>query len=261
MNTSTTSTDWLELQRDGETGIESVSAHFSGHAYDPHDHDEVLVGVTRQGLQRFHCRRSLHTSSPGQAILIEPGAVHDGHAPDADGFTYDMLYIPQSWLSERMLRQGLGNISAIEAAFTHTLINDLRLSETIQQAFFSLHHKEGRLARDESLDRLVALLSRHISARPVSSLNYAQRQMYQLRDYLHDRIACDIGLDDISSYCGIDRFRLSRLFMKTFGLSPPRLSSEASPTNGANTSVSGRKASAGRLKGRFFRSKPYGKVV
>lgn len=83
-----------------------------------------------------------------------------------------------------------------------------------------MHHKEGRLARDESLDRLVALLSRHISARPVSSLNYAQRQMYQLRDYLHDRIACDIGLDDISSYCGIDRFRLSRLFMKTFGLSP-----------------------------------------
>ncbi|MGP2690627.1 AraC family transcriptional regulator, partial [Serratia nevei] len=37
--------DWLELRRDEETGIESVNAHFQGHAYDPHDHDEMLVGV------------------------------------------------------------------------------------------------------------------------------------------------------------------------------------------------------------------------
>ncbi|CUZ61233.1 AraC-like ligand binding domain [Serratia marcescens] len=87
-------TDWLELRRDDETGIESVNAHFQGHAYDPHDHDEMLVGVTQQGLQRFNCHRSLHTSRPGRAMLIEPGAVHDGHAPQAEGFTYAMLYLP-----------------------------------------------------------------------------------------------------------------------------------------------------------------------
>ena len=46
-------TDWIELRRDEETRIESVHAHFKGHAYDLHDHDEVLPGVTQQGLQRF----------------------------------------------------------------------------------------------------------------------------------------------------------------------------------------------------------------
>ena len=86
--------DWLELRRDEETGIESVNAHFQGHAYDPHDHDEMLVGVTQQGLQRFHCHRSLHTSRPGRAMLIELGAVHDGHAPQAEGFTCDALFAP-----------------------------------------------------------------------------------------------------------------------------------------------------------------------
>ena len=35
------SSDWLQLQSDPETGIESVQAHFRGHAYDAHDHDEV----------------------------------------------------------------------------------------------------------------------------------------------------------------------------------------------------------------------------
>ncbi len=96
--------DWLELRRDDETGIESVNAHFQGHAYDPHDHDEMLVGVTQQGLQRFHCHRSLHTSRPGRAMLIEPGAVHDGHAPQAEGFTYAMLYLPQRWVSDATIR-------------------------------------------------------------------------------------------------------------------------------------------------------------
>lgn len=111
-------TDWLELRRDDETGIESVNAHFQGHAYDPHDHDEMLVGVTQQGLQRFNCHRSLHTSRPGRAMLIEPGAVHDGHAPQAEGFTYAMLYLPQRWVSDAMQRRGLGTLQCWKAPST-----------------------------------------------------------------------------------------------------------------------------------------------
>ncbi|WP_280955047.1 AraC family ligand binding domain-containing protein [Paludibacterium denitrificans] len=64
--------DWIQVHRHRATGIESVHAHFQGHAYDPHDHDEVLVGITQQGVQRFLCHRALHTSTPGRSILIEP---------------------------------------------------------------------------------------------------------------------------------------------------------------------------------------------
>lgn len=96
----TASRDWVNLRSDEETGIESLHAHFCGHAYDSHDHDEVLVGVTQQGLQKFTCHRAMHTSHPGRAILIEPGAVHDGHAIQAEGFNYAMLYLPQAWATE-----------------------------------------------------------------------------------------------------------------------------------------------------------------
>ena len=89
--TSAGEKDWLNFCRDNETGIESISAHFHGHAYDPHDHDELLVGITQQGLQHFSCRRAVHTSYPGRAILIEPGAVYDGHAAEDEGFTYAIL--------------------------------------------------------------------------------------------------------------------------------------------------------------------------
>jgi hypothetical protein len=161
--------DWVQIRRDPDTGIESVHAHFRGHAYDPHDHDEVLVGVTHQGVQRFRCHRSVHTSTPGRAILIEPGAVHDGHAPDDVGFTYGMLYLPQAWVAGMMQRLGHWDVSAIQPAFRNTLTDDTQLSAAIQQAFLALHQGEGRLARDQSLDRLMGLMAAHLHPAPPSA--------------------------------------------------------------------------------------------
>ncbi|CZZ42420.1 AraC family transcriptional regulator [Enterobacter hormaechei] len=46
--------DWLELRQHAETGIETIKAHFEGHAFDPHWHDSYLVGITlnRHGFNR-----------------------------------------------------------------------------------------------------------------------------------------------------------------------------------------------------------------
>lgn len=73
--------DWLELRQHAETGIETIKAHFEGHAFDPHWHDSYLVGITLSGTQQFHCRRERHRSQPGDAFLLEPGEIHDGDAP------------------------------------------------------------------------------------------------------------------------------------------------------------------------------------
>jgi len=212
--------DWITIRRDRDTGIESVHAHFQGHAYDPHDHDEMLVGVTQQGVQRFSCHRSLHTSTPGRSILIEPGAVHDGHAPEQDGFTYAMLYLPQAWVSGMTCRLGLGDASSLQAAFRSTLADDAMLSAAIQRAFLAIHQGEGRLARDQSLDQLVGMLARHLCAQDQSTKRDAAVEMERARDYLHARMADDVGLDELAGHSGIDRFRLTRQFKRAFGLSP-----------------------------------------
>jgi AraC-like DNA-binding protein len=217
---TTTSNDWIRIHRDQETGIETVHAHFRGHAYDPHDHDEVLVGVTQQGVQQFRCHRSLHTSTPGRAILIEPGAIHDGHAPEGDGFTYAMLYLPQSWVADVMERLGQWEISAIQPAFRSTLTGDVALIAAIQQAFVAIHYDEGRLARDQSLDRMMGVLSRHLSVETPRNQRDSVAKMERAKDFLHAQMDRDIGLDELASYSGMDRFRLTRQFQRTYGLSP-----------------------------------------
>lgn len=214
------SSDWISIHRDHETGIESVHAHFQGHAYDPHDHDEVLVGVTQQGVQQFSCHRSLHTSTPGRAILIEPVAVHDGYAPAKEGFTYAMLYLPQTFVSGMTERLGLGDVSALQAAFQNTLTEDAQLIDAIQQAFLAIHHGEGRLARDQSMDHLLGLLSQHLCLKAPSLKRDSTAEMQRARDFLHAQMANDVSLEELATYSGIDRFRLTRQFKKAFGQSP-----------------------------------------
>lgn len=212
--------DWLHMRRDAETGIESVHAHFEGHAYDPHDHDEMLVGVTQQGVQQFSCKRSLHVSIPGRAILIEPGAVHDGHAPEAEGFTYAMLYLPQSFVSGMTERLGMGDASSLQAAFHSTLTDDVQLIGAIQQAFLALHNNEGRLARDQGMDQLLAVLSRHLYLKPASLRRDSPEELQRARDFLHAQMAHDVSLEELATYSGVDRFRLTRQFKKAYGQSP-----------------------------------------
>ena len=40
-----TSHNWIDLSQDADTGIETLRAHFEGHAYDPHGHDSYLTGA------------------------------------------------------------------------------------------------------------------------------------------------------------------------------------------------------------------------
>ncbi|MEI7290770.1 AraC family transcriptional regulator [Paraburkholderia tropica] len=216
--------NWLVARRDAETGIEGLRAHFSGHAYDPHDHDDMLIGYTEQGVQRFQCHRALHTSVPGRAILIEPGALHDGHAPETEGFTYAMLYLPQTWVAHAAQRLDLPGLGRVEAAFGQTLVDDRALVESIRQAFLAIYGDEGRLARDQSLDRLLMLLGGQLreTLADAAHLNgsAAPPAIARVRDALHAHMDGNLGLDDLVQIAGIDRFRLTRLFQRAFGTSP-----------------------------------------
>lgn len=213
--------DWVAVRRDAETGIETIRAHFRGHAYDLHDHDELLVGVTEQGVQAFRCRRRLHTSTPGRVILIEPGEAHDGHSPAEDGFTYAMLYLPVPLLTARtdalndLMPRATGCLG-----FRDTLADDPGLAAAILSAFLALHRGEGRLARDLSVDRLAARLTGHVAPPPDRLRLRPDRAAALARDLLHARMAEDVGLDELSAAAGVDRFRLNRAFRAAFGLSP-----------------------------------------
>ena len=213
--------NWIELKQDATSGIETVRAHFEGHAYDPHWHDSYLVGITEQGLQQFNCRRQQHNSTPGKVFLLEPGDIHDGTAPEAGGFTYRTLYLDPRWLDRELRAQFEEAPDNAQLSFAATLAEDPRLAIATANAFEAMHHDELRIVRQTALDHLLADLTRHLRWRTLISPDprlplVAQRA----RDYLHSHLHQDIGLDDLAQATGVDRFRLSRAFKAAFGMAP-----------------------------------------
>ncbi|MCF7535456.1 AraC family transcriptional regulator [Pseudomonas petrae] len=213
--------NWIELKQDAVSGIETVRAHFEGHAYDPHWHDSYLVGITEQGLQQFNCRRQQHNSTPGKVFLLEPGDIHDGTAPEADGFTYRTLYLDPRWLDRELRAQFEEAPDNAQLSFAATLAEDPRLAIATASAFEAMHHDELRIVRQTALDHLLANLTSHLRWRTLISPDprlplVAQRA----RDYLHSHLHQDIGLDDLAQVTGVDRFRLSRAFKAALGLAP-----------------------------------------
>ena len=213
--------DWIELNRDAETGIETIRAHFEGHAYDPHFHDSYLIGFTEQGVQQFHCRKALHSSTPGQVFLLEPGELHDGHAPARGGFTYSMLYLDPHWL-ERELRGLFEDAPGdCQPAFAKTLASEPELLAVIAEAFQAQQSRDLRIVRQAALDALLAKLARHLAWRPrLDSDPRMPLVALRARDYLHAHMEQDLGLDELAWASGVDRFRLSRAFKAAFGIAP-----------------------------------------
>ena len=163
----------------------------------------------------------MNSSLAGQVFLLEPGELHDGHAPEPEGFTYSMLYLDSQWL-ERELRSLFEQAPAdCLPGFRSTLASEPTLLAAVAGAFAALHRQEMRMLRQASLDALLTRLTEHLHWRRRLDLDprlplVAQRA----RDFLHDQYTRDIGLDDLAAVCGVDRFRLSRAFKAAFGLAP-----------------------------------------
>ncbi|MEX5503550.1 AraC family transcriptional regulator [Pseudomonas putida] len=213
--------NWIDLKQDADTGIESVRAHFVGHAYDPHWHDSFLVGVTEQGVQQFNCRRVRHRSTPGQVFLLEPGDIHDGLAPTEEGFTYSTLYLEPAWLDQQLRALFEHAPSDSLPSFADTLCYDEHLARATALAFQSVHDQDLRIVRQTAMDDLLACLTRHMHwRRRINPDPRLPLTAQRARDYLHANLERDIGLEDLAQACGIDRFRLTRAFKAAFGIAP-----------------------------------------
>ncbi|PZQ97304.1 MAG: AraC family transcriptional regulator, partial [Flavobacterium psychrophilum] len=187
----------------------------------PHWHDSYLIGFTEQGVQQFHCRRALFSSVPGQTFFLEPGDIHDGHAPTPGGFTYSTLYLEPAWLARALPALFEQAPADCLPGVPRTQPDDPGLLPCIANALQALNDNEPRMVRDAALDALLERISRSLHWRQRLPGNpQIPRVALRARDYLHAHFHQNIGLDELARVCGVDRFRLSRAFKAAFGIAP-----------------------------------------
>lgn len=216
--------DWFDFARDAQSGTEAVRAQFHAHAYDPHFHDQVLIGVTEQGVQQFRCRREVHRSTPGRMIFMEPGETHDGEAYAADGFTYAMLYFDPAWLQRSASLYAGHQTGETVFHFPRTLDDDAALAQAVRMARRQIarldRHPGSRMACDATLDHVVALLAQRFAGASADRPDRAPRVAKLAREAMDAGFDGDLGLDELALAAGTDRFRLTRAFSAAYGLAP-----------------------------------------
>lgn len=198
------------------TGLQRLAARFGGHAYELHRHETYAVGLTLQGVQRFHYRGSLRASQASQVLVLHPDEPHDGHAGRADGFAYRMLYLDPAAIS-----QALGGASPPFVA--EAVAHDPAIALLIDEAFADFPQPMEPLAVDATIARLADLLARRgDGARRKPNGAIAIDAVRRARDFLLAAAARPVASRELEAVSGLDRFTLARQFRAAFATSPNR---------------------------------------
>ena len=199
-------------------GFERGEASFNGHAFAPHRHDTYALGLTLRGVQCFRYRGVETRCLAGQAFVLHPDELHDGHAGTDDGFTYRMLYLEPSLLQEALdaprrplpfLRGGVTADARLRAALGAALADD------------------GVSVEDLRLDSHLVDIAEALAALDPSSVARAQdapcaRAVSLARAFLDAEFANSVTSTALERATGLSRFALARNFRAYLGTSPHR---------------------------------------
>jgi AraC-like DNA-binding protein len=203
------SEDWVRYFRADGRPVEAMHAHFTSHVYHRHAHESYSFGVTESGAQAFSCRHGQHVSSAGLVMAFNPDDPHDGHAGNAEGFTYRMVHVWPSVFGGTL------------PLFRTPVLDDPAAARAVRRLFAAVAGPSSALERDERLDAAVRVLRRHADTSAPGGRDDGPAELAaRMRSFLQDRVAVDVTADEVALAAGCSRFAAYRAFVSAYGISP-----------------------------------------
>lgn len=194
--------------------VERIDAMIRSRSYAPHRHDTYVFALTLSGAQCFDYRGEAMVSVPGQLVILHPDEKHDGRAGTETGFRYRGISIDPA-----LLQPALGNrpLPFIDRAVT----SDNALVSIIAAL---LNNIDAPLDADAFEAALVPLADALCAAAgtPRSPAIADAEAACRARDLILETPDRVIGLAELESTTGQNRWQLSRDFAALFGTSPYR---------------------------------------
>jgi AraC-like DNA-binding protein len=214
--------DWSRYWRSADEPLEAMHAHFRDHVYHRHSHDTYSFGVTESGAQSFTCRGAAHTSAAGMVMAFNPDDPHDGHAATGQGFSYRMIHIGPTLVTDVLA--DIGGRPAGRPLFATPVIADPALGAALRRLHRAL---TGPATPLECGERLTAALGRaawvaagRSSDPPRVSAGETMRIARQVRNLLDADYAGAVSGADLAAAAGCSRYAAYRAFRSVAGLAP-----------------------------------------
>jgi len=193
----------------GFAAVDVMDASFRHHHFAPHTHDELMLGLMRDGVKRFTREGRVHTVGPGGISVVNPGEVHTGGRFDGENLVYTALYVPQPFLRKAGLAE---NCWFAPGVVTDRDCWSLLLAATAQGA--------DPLAAQENLLEGLARLGRHANSKTLLTYRACSAAAGRAVDYVHAHCAEAFTIEDLARVAGITPRHLIRSFRKATGLPP-----------------------------------------
>lgn len=211
----------VHMPRCALAGVEATVAE-TAHAFPRHSHDRFGVGVIVSGGHRSASGRGVVEARANDAIMVNPGEVHDGSPLDERGRAWRMLYFEPSMLTG-VARELTGAV-AREIELTQPVARDPLLKRRFDRLFavsVDTHAVLDDLVREEALLDLLGHLVRAHATQParVSSAN-AFGPIARAKARIDDDPSASLTLADLAADTGLSRFQLLRGFAHDMGLPP-----------------------------------------
>lgn len=201
-------------------GVESLDATYVGHAFAPHAHDALAIGVIERGWGGFRHGSLAHVAPTGTIVVINPGDVHTGYATGAATLAYRMLYVAPDLLARAA--EGVAPWPPTSPAFRHPVLHDPLLCGRLRALHVGLEQPASRIERESLLlTALGRLVERHGEG-PRSALPSApaHRGVERAREYILAHPDRDLSLARLADVAGLSPWHLVRVFHAAVGLPP-----------------------------------------
>ena len=211
----------VHMPRCAIAGVEATVAE-TAHSFPRHSHDRFGVGVIVAGGHRSSSGRGVVEARANDAIMVNPGEVHDGSPLDERGRAWRMLYFEPPMLAAVAVE--LNGVAAREIELTQPAVHDPLLKVLFERLFavsVEAQTVPDDLVREETMLALLGYLIRtHSTTQTRSRLAQSLGPIARARARIDDDPSSPLTLTDLAADAGMSRFQLLRGFAHETGLPP-----------------------------------------
>lgn len=200
--------------------LDCLYAEYLTFSFAPHFHEGFAIGVIENGADVFDYRGAERIAAAGDIMLINPAEVHNGHAIDASGWTFRIMYVAPELM--RKVREELTGKAADIPFFSKTVVRDDSTARRILRLHRALENSASLLERESLfLLAMMQLITRHADSKTsFQNSGNEHAAVARAREYFHANACQNITLDELAKIAFLSPFHLLRVFRREIGITP-----------------------------------------
>lgn len=204
----------VEQHRSALPGIEARTLT-SDRTFPRHSHDQLGIGIMFSGAHRSWSSVGYVEAQAGDAIMVNPGEMHDGIPVRGGVREWRMLYLDPPFVARIVADEGTDQVEVV-----HPAVHDPALAARFAQLFAGVTTSlpDHLLLEETLLGLIMHVLHRHGLSRPISGRT--SPVVTKALERLNADPTSPVSLAELARLSGVSRFQLLRGFAREVGTTP-----------------------------------------